>query len=156
MHIVRLNLYQWRPCCGIFANMEEKLQIAFAKGQDDIAAETLSALWNAGYPAEIASNPIDPARIVILILYKGSSLDGLFANNPWLKEQFEYCSYPYLRLLPFVPYHSKSEDFDALWEENIEDVYENLISGEFKPYGWDLDDPNSKAEFARILEEYEE
>ena len=134
----------------------EKLQLCYGLGQEEIAKEVLSVLCESGYPAEMASDPIDPSRIVILLLSKGVTLEGLFAKNKWLKEQFDYCSYPYLRMMPFVAYHSKGEDFDSLWEGNIEDVYENLVSGEFKPYGWDLDDPNSKIEFARILEEYDE
>ena len=134
----------------------EKLQIAYGLGQEEIAQEALSVLNAAGYTAEMADDPIDPNRIVILILSKGVTLEGLLARNKWLKEQFEYCSYPYLRLMPFVAYRSSVEDFDSLWGNEIEEVYEELISGEFKPYGWDLDDPKSKIEFARILEEYEE
>ena len=45
------------------------------------------------------------------------------------------------------------ENIDDLFEEGLGEVYEELFSGEFKPYGWDLDDENTIQEFERVLEE---
>jgi len=134
----------------------EILQFAYGLNQKTIALEAIEALREAGYEViDSGGQDIDPNRIVLLLLSEGVSEQGLLGIG-WFKEQFDYSSYPHLRMMPFVAYHSSKDDFDALWEKDIGDVYENLISGEFKPYGWDLDDPSSKIEFARILEDYEE
>ena len=134
----------------------ETLQFAYGKNQKAIALEAIKALREAGYEViDLGDQDIDPNRIVILLLSAGVSEESLL-GIPWFKKQFDYSSYPHFRMMPFVAYHSFKDDFDALWEKDIGDVYENLISGEFKPYGWDLDDPSSKIEFARILEDYEE
>ncbi len=133
----------------------EKLQFAFGKGQSEVALEAMEALRQAGYDVIETHGEIDPDQIVLLLLSKGMTKDGLLEIK-WLREQFEFCSYPHLRMMPFVAYHSKTEDFDELWDETIGDVYDELISGEFKPYGWDLDDPKSKIEFERVLGDYDE
>lgn len=133
----------------------DKIQFAFSANQKEIALEAMEALHKAGYETEMAIESIDPNRIVLLLLSEGVTAEGLLSIQ-WFKEQFDYSSYPHLRMMPFLAYHSIEKGYEELWEEGIGDVYDELISGEFKPYGWDLDDPDSKIEFARVLEDYEE
>ena len=96
---------------------------------------------------------MDPNLVTLVFLTPGVSLDELFDAFPWLKQEHERSSSPYLRLFPFIPYHPSRENIDDLFEEGLGEVYEELFSGEFKPYGWDLDDENTIQEFERVLEE---
>ena len=55
--------------------------------------------------------------------------------------------------MPLLAFHPQKEDPEARWAEGIGGVIEGLLSGEFKPFGWDLDREGLDPEFLRILEE---
>ena len=139
----------------LYAYSMEPMQLYFDKADAQranafvLAAETM---------VKIAIHPqtVDPDALTAIILSNDTTLEGLFQAAPWLKEQFEYCSYPHLKLMPIFVYASSKEDPEVAFEGPVGELYEELMSGEFKPFGFDLDAKNPLEEFPRILEEYSE
>ena len=115
------------------------------------------ALVEKGYDATLLEGSPKPEDgIVIVILTVDTTEEGLFSSLPWLKEQFSRSSYRGFRLMPFFVYDSKVIDPEEAFEGNVGEVYENVFSGEFKPFGYDTSDKNAFEEFDRILDEYSE
>ena len=133
--------------------MEKTLQFAFLKSQVEPSRIVRGVLAKQGFHILPVGKEMDPSLITLLFLTPGVTVDELFEAFPWLKQEHERSSSPYLRLFPFIPYHPGREDIDDLFEEGLGEVYEEIFSGEFKPYGWDLDDENTVQEFERVLEE---
>lgn len=133
--------------------MEKILQIASLASQSKQSEIVCRVLTKHGYRLLPVHQEMDPNLVTLVFLTPGVTLDELFDAFPWLKQEHERSSSPYLRLFPFIPYHPSGEDIDDLFEEGLGEVYEELFSGEFKPYGWDLDDENTIQEFERVLEE---
>ena len=92
----------------------------------------------------------------ILLLDSKTSPDELYQDIPWLKEQFDYSSLRGFRLMPFLVFDSREEDVENLDGQPIEETLEEVISGEFKPYGYDKAKENPLEEFLSVLEEYDE
>ena len=109
----------------------------------------------SGYPYQDLHTPID-GSLVLLFLDMDSNPEEIYESAPWLKEQFEYSSFKALRLMPFLLYRSNLGSVEDQVEEHLADTLEEVLSGEFKPYGYDLDAENPLEEFPSVLENYEE
>lgn len=133
--------------------MDKILQIASLASQSKQSDIVCHVLTKRGYRLFPVHQKMDPNLVTLVFLTPGVALDDLFDAFPWLKQEHERSSSPYLRLFPFIPYHPSRENIDDLFEEGLGEVYEELFSGEFKPYGWDLDDESTIQEFERVLEE---
>ena len=118
------------------------------------AALFASALEQDGYPCLLNPTSFDGKTLAAILLSERASLDGLYGAAPWLKEQYEYSSFPHLSLLPVFVYASSKTDPEEAFEGKVGELYEELMSGEFKPFGFDKDAKNPLAEFQRILEGY--
>lgn len=112
-----------------------------------------SLLMENGFPLVEVNDSIDPNELVICCFDETATSES-FLSLPWLKEQEEYSSYPYLRVLPFFVYSSSKGDVEELFEEGLGDEIEEVFSGEFKPFGFDFDDiEGSVKELKRVIEE---
>ena len=131
----------------------EKMQLYFATADMKRALAFKEAAKSL---VDISLNPtaFDPESLAAIILSNQTTMEGLFQAAPWLEEQYEYCSYPHLKLMPIFVYSSKKEDPEEAFEGPVGEIYEELMSGEFKPFGFDVDAKNPLEEFPRILEEY--
>ena len=135
---------------------KETLLICFDESEESRAEELRIGLKGLGYTALLANRPVNENDFVLLLLGPDCSKEGLLKSNPWLGKQFEDSSFRGFRLMPVVAYHGNSEDVDAVWESSVGEIYEEMISGEFKPFGFDLDNENAAKEFHRVYEEYSE
>lgn len=135
--------------------MSELLQLAYAPEDANLAKLIGEKLNRNGYRTRICHGEVDPQEMVVCLISENTKRESLLNAEPWLSEQFDYSSYHNFRVLPLLPYHAKDGDIEEIWEEGLGEFYESLFSGEFKPYGWDLDDENAIVEFRRVLEEYE-
>ena len=114
------------------------------------------SLARKGYAIRALSGTPEDGSLVLLMLDMGSSEEEIFSTAPWLKEQFDYSSFKALRLMPFLVYRSSEGDIEQQVEDHLADTLEAVISGEFKPYGYDLDAQDPLLEFPSVLETYEE
>lgn len=105
--------------------------------------------------ADLSGSPKD-YTLVLLFLNMRSTEEEIYETAPWLQEQFEYSSLKALRLMPFLLYRSSEGDIEDQVEENLAETIESVFSGEFKPYGFDLDSPTPLGEFDTVLHNYEE
>lgn len=133
--------------------MEKHLQLAYVCKNRSDAEKIGLILAENGFEVELAQKEIDPEKVVLLLLEKGDEEDEFLKELPWLEEQTAFSSYRGFRLMPLLAFHPRREDPEALYEEGIGEVIESLISGEFKPFGWDLDSSELDSEFLRVLEE---
>lgn len=128
------------------------LQISFIKENEKQAEKFASILKTHGYKIRIANDEVGESSPVMLIFYKGASREKMLKEISWLRSQNERSSIKYLRLFPIFLFDKESDiekDIDS-----YVDVYEDFISGEFKPYGFVLDEPSKYiVEFDRVLNE---
>ncbi|MCR5079322.1 MAG: hypothetical protein K6B65_05350 [Bacilli bacterium] len=133
----------------------ENLYIYSAKEDREKAKTLLLSLNNEGYNAVLGSSSPKQEDFVLLILSEDTDKESLLSCCPFLKEQFDLSSYHGFRLMPVLFFSSK-KGLEKTWESGVGDIYDELISGEFKPFGYDEDDKSPLREFPRILEEYSE
>ncbi len=137
--------------------MEKKLQIACAPIDRAKAEAVASSLRKDGFEVALIGKEIDPKLVTLVVLTGDTTKDALYEACPWLEQQFESSSYRGWRLMPFFPYHGAFLEGEKEFEDKVNDLYEEIFSGEFKPYGWALDDPKTIEEFRFVLEDgYEE
>ena len=129
-----------------------KLQISYIKESEIEANRFMSILKENGYNVIFSNENIDESRVALLIFYKGISKEKMLEEISWLENQNERSSIKYLRLFPIFLFDKESDiekDIDS-----YVDAFDDFISGEFKPYGFVLDEPNKYIiEFNKILEE---
>lgn len=97
---------------------------------------------------------LDENGLILVPFSSRTDLGELLSSLGFLRRQKEFSSIPYLKIMPVFLYHSSKEDPETAFEGNAGEVYESIFSGEFKPYGWDLDSQNPEAEFDRVLKSY--
>lgn len=129
------------------------LQIAALKDETKDMKAVEKALVEAGFDV-LFSSELLPSRVVLFALPRKASPTEAFEAFPWLNEEYGYSSSSNPVVMPFLTYHGKTEDPEEVWETGVGDFYDEVFSGEFKPYGWDLDNPKAIEEFHRVLEEY--
>ena len=115
----------------------------------------LPELVSLGLKANKGEAP-DTKAVQLLLLDPKTSPEELYTDLPWLKEQFDYSSFRGFRLMPFLIYDSRVDDVENLDDEPIGEIFVDVLSGEFKPYGYDLAKKNPLEEFLSVLEGYEE
>lgn len=134
----------------------KEITIRFTSLEKDEAEILISVLKRLGYefiPLEVS---IVRERVILLPLTIHSEKKTLMEENLWLKDQYRNSSVLHLKVMPVFLYHGKDEDAETLFEENVQDLYEEIFSGEFKPFAWNLDSEAPVAEFERVLNEYSE
>jgi hypothetical protein len=132
-----------------------ELQIAYYEKTKDYALLLNELLSKKGYKTTFIQNQLQNPEGVILFLFDSNSKD-IIHFFPWMREQNRNSTLPYLKILPIFFYHGKDIDPEAYFEETIQEVYEEIFSGEFKPFGFDLDSINPLMEFDTILDNYQE
>ena len=128
--------------------------VQFASLLDEKTSSSLfDLLAKQGYEVRPVSSSIQPDELVLCLFGESAKAED-FLSLPWLKEQSDYSSYRYLRVLPFFVYRSSETDPEEAFENGLGDEVEEVFSGEFKPFGFDLDDVDfSLKELDRIIEE---
>jgi hypothetical protein len=132
-----------------------KLQAAYSPVDEKESQEALKALESLGISVPLVKD--EPEKDVSLVLAFFSSRtkeEDFLSSLPWLRRQREYSSLPFFRVMPVFLYHSSSEDPEQAFEGSAGRLYEDVFSGEFKPFGFDFDSPRPLSEFPRILSEY--
>lgn len=140
----------------IIVSMSEHFYLSFSPRQSKLGETVLASLSSQGYSVSRLLGSPNDGSLVLLLLDMDCSEEELYASAPWLKEQFTYSSLRALRLMPFLVYRSSLGDIEEQVEEHLADTLEAVISGEFKPYGYDLDAIDPLKEFPGVLETYEE
>ena len=135
--------------------MNDPLLLFASKRLLPFGNKLLPELRGLGLDASFGTSPKEGA-VHVLLLDSKTSPEELYQDIPWLKEQFDYSSLRGFRLMPFLLFDSRKEDVENLDGEPIEETLEEVISGEFKPYGYDEAKANPLEEFLSVLEEYEE
>lgn len=134
-----------------------RLQLAYAPCDKEAALKVLSELKKLGYDVLLVKDkPLYPEEVILALFTEDTDREEFLKALPWLKEQKDYSSLKYLRVMPFFVYSSKKTDPEEAFEGNPGELYEDIFSGEFKPYGWDLDRKDPEVEFKRVLSDYEE
>ena len=132
---------------------KETLILRYDPNELERVKKLIPGLEKLGYVVS-EMGEVSQEGFILLLLGPNTTKEGLLKANPWLSEQFEDSSFHGFRMMPILPYYGNKEDVDSLWGNGIGDLYEELISGEFKPFGFDLDNENATKEFDRVYEEY--
>lgn len=133
--------------------MEKNLQLAYESQNRDLALKIGRILGENGFEIELVQKDIDPKKVILILININSKEETLFSSLSWLKDQFGYSSLKGFRLFPILVYSPSKEDPEALFEGEFGRLYENVFSGEFKPFGWNEESGVLDPEFKRILEE---
>lgn len=133
--------------------MKEALRLYCLEDDKGLIKPFIDSLNKAGYKTTL-NDEFDPTSLVILLLSKNLTPIKAFAEFPWLKQQYEHSSIPNLRIMPLYIYDGSKEDLETSFEEKAGENYEEIFSGEFKPFGFDLSSENPLQEWERVLEEY--
>lgn len=132
----------------------EKFQISYIKEDEKEVLPLMEALEKKGYSFYIDNT--SPHEDVILFLFsKKTRIEDVFLEIPFLKKENSHSAFHSLKVMPFYLYHSSLEDPEETLSED-DCLYMELFSGEFKPFGCDLDSQDPLFEFDRILESYSE
>ncbi len=129
-----------------------KLEISYIKENEVAGNKFMSILKEHGYDVIFSNEEIKEDRVALLIFYKGISKEKMLDQINWLAKQNERSSIRYLRLFPIFLF-DKETDIEKDIDSYV-DAFDDFISGEFKPYGFVLNEPNKYiVEFNKILEE---
>lgn len=120
------------------------------------ALKVIERLKKLSYDIIDTKQVVDESKVILILLSEKTIEEDLFKEIPFLQEQWKYSSRKHLKLMPFFVYHSSKENPEKAFEEHVMDIYEDIFSGEFKPYAWDLDSDHPEVEFERVLDEYSE
>lgn len=131
----------------------EPLQLAYLQKDRPIAETIALSLSEEGFEVTLVQKSVDPGKIVLVLLTEGSAAKELYSSFPWLQEQNAFSSYRGFRLMPLFAYDSGKEDPEEIFEGAFGEMMEEVFSGEFKPFGWDLSQKKMNPEFLRVLEE---
>ena len=136
--------------------MHETLFLSYPPRMQEKADLLSPLLQKKGYPTAMTDPGNLEGNLVLLFFDMDSTPEEIYDCSPWLKEQFDYSSLKALRLMPFLFYESSKGSVEEQVDEYLADTLEEVISGEFKPYGFDLDAEDPLLEFDSVYETYEE
>lgn len=136
--------------------MNETLYLSYPPRLSGTIARIKEELLQRGHWSKDVEEDKLEGSLVLLFLDMDSSVEEIYASAPWLKKQFDYSSLKALRLMPFLLYRSSLGSVEDQFEEHLSETVEEVLSGEFKPYGYDLDAADPWEEFESVLENYEE
>ena len=137
-------------------NMSETLFICPLPRLREDATAASYALTRLGYPTAFLKGAPKDGSLVLLMLDMDATAEEIFDAFPWIQEQFHFSSLKALRLMPFLFYHSRLGDVEEQAENGLTDALEAVLSGEFKPFGYDLDALEPLKEFPSGYLTYEE
>ena len=131
----------------------QMIQLLYPSALNEAIAPLEAGLSSKGYA--LIHNPIDYDENVLGIAFfvPEMDVDSYLKEVPLLKAQLDFSSIKYLRILPLLIYDSKQVDVEALFDGPTGKFAESIFSGEFKPYGWDLSNPDNLTELVEIIEE---
>lgn len=132
----------------------EKLQISYIKEDEKEVLPLLKVLEKKGYSFYIENTSLHE-DVILFLFTKKTMIEDVFLEIPFLKKENSRSSFHSLKVMPFYLYHSSIEDPEETLSDE-ECLYMELFSGEFKPFGSDLDSQDPLFEFERILESYSE
>lgn len=134
----------------------ETLYLTYPKRLEVIALKARQALERLSFPCKKLEGAPKDGSLVLVMLDLDSREEEIYSFAPWLKEQFAYSSFKALRVMPFLFYHGQQGDIEEAFDERLSETMESVFSGEFKPFGYDLDAENPLREFPSVYETYEE
>lgn len=133
------------------------LLLSYTEIEEKDAAKLAEGLKELGYKTvRIQEKPEDDENVLLLLLNRNSRKEAIEKESPWIKNQFDFSSIPHLKIMPVFLYHPEDGDPEVQFENTVLDIYEELFSGEFKPFAWNLDENEPDKEFLRVLDEYSE
>lgn len=130
-----------------------KIQLLFPSCIEADAAPIKKQLEGRGYHVTSNPNDFDENSLCIALFVKDMDAKDYLASNPIIKAQLEYASYKHFRLLPMFVYDGSKDDPEILFEGPTGEFVEEIFSGEFKPYGWDVSQENNIEELIKIIED---
>jgi len=136
--------------------MTESLYLSIPSRLEEDSRIVCDAFKKERIPYEILRSTPEDGTLVLLFLDMESTPEEIYSCAPWIKEQFDYSSFKALRLMPFLIYHSSKGSVEDQVENGLSDTLEEVMSGEFKPFGFDLDAKHPLEEFPSVYETYSE
>ncbi len=131
------------------------LQLGYGKSDSKDVLPFIKSLEKLSHNVFVVKDVLLDEEGLVLIPFTSSTDEAdLLSTLGFLRRQKDFSSIPYLKIMPVFLYHSSKEDPEVAFEGNAGKVYEDIFSGEFKPYGWDLDAIHPEIEFDRVLESY--
>ncbi len=130
------------------------LQVSYVHEDEEEVLPALETLKKKGYSFFVDNSTLHEDVILFLFTNK-TKIEDVFSEIPFLKKESENSAFHSLKIMPFYLYHSSKEDPEETLSQE-ECLYMELFSGEFKPFGYDLDSLDPLFEFGRILESYSE
>ncbi len=130
------------------------LQFAYPEDLSSEADEIRFRIQSVHSLNRISKALLDEDSLILLVFGIDAKKKNYLEEFPWLKEQLERSSIKRFKVMPILVYHSASSDPESLFDGELGNFYESIFSGEFKPYGWDLDSDSPEKEFERVLEQY--
>ena len=139
-----------------WAVMTDPLYLAYPKRLSLLAEDVSLSLFKRGYANEQLRKEPQDGSLVLFLLDMETTAEEIYRDVPWIEEQFDHSSLKHLRLMPFLIYQSSLGNVEEQVENLLSETLESVFSGEFKPYGYDLDAADPLEEFSSVLEGYEE
>lgn len=130
-----------------------KLQLLFPQSLVRRADEVASSLKKAGFVVTLNPKDFDENELGLALFIKEMDPESYLEDVPFIKQQLDYSSVKHLRILPFFIYDGKEDDPEELFEGPTGEFVEEIFSGEFKPYGWDISRDDNIKELVEIIEE---
>ncbi len=134
--------------------MEKKLFIASANKDESQFKRFISNLKDGGFDVLRAGKEINDTDLYFLDL-SNTTLPELEEKYPWLESELKRSNVLHLRVLPLLIYDSKKEDPFDKFDDGPSEIYEEVFSEEFKPYAYDISNPDSSnSELKHVLSLY--
>lgn len=134
--------------------MEKKLFIASANKDENQFKHFINNLKDGGFDVLPAEKEINDTDLYFLDL-SNTTLSRLEEKYPWLEGELKRSNVLHLRVLPLLIYDSKKEDPFDKFGNGPSEIYEEVFSEEFKPYAYDISNPDSSnLELKHVLSLY--
>ena len=129
-----------------------KIQLLYPTSISPLAKPIAESLRSADF--DVIENPdtFMPDELGLALFTKEMDVEEYLRDVPFLQEQLDYSSIKHLRILPFFIYDGSQDDPEELFEGPTGEFVEEIFSGEFKPYGWDLSSLDNLTELEAIIE----
>lgn len=131
----------------------KKLQLLYPSSIIDEARKISNELQCAGFEVDHNPEEFDEDELGLALFIKDMDAESYLKEVPFLQEQLDYSSVKHLRILPFFIYDGRKDDPEELFEGPTGEFVEEIFSGEFKPYGWDIHRGDNMKELLEIIEE---
>ena len=132
------------------------IQLLYPSSIANYAKDIEKKLIEKCYEAIANPKPFLENELGIAMFVQNMDVDSYLNEIDVLREQLGYSSIPHLRLLPLFIFDGSQDDPEELFEGKTGEFVEEIFSGEFKPYGWDISKDNNIDELVSIIEEQSE